>query len=138
MTNERPAPPRSVPTLTEVVAWAPEDASRPVDAATEGRSRKPAGDAASAGTPVGVDERRSDDVAMPGAITEERLIQRVLADIDRQVEQILEYRIREALTPALTRLTDALVREARAELSATLRDVVARSVAQEIRRQRAD
>ncbi|MBW8832113.1 MAG: hypothetical protein JF606_22395 [Burkholderiales bacterium] len=44
--------------------------------------------------------------------------------------------LREASAPALTRLTDALVRETRAELASTLRDVVARAVAQELSRHR--
>ena len=37
---------------------------------------------------------------------------------------MLEHRLREALAPVLARATDALVREARNELAATLRDVV--------------
>jgi hypothetical protein len=45
--------------------------------------------------------------------------------------------MREALAPALTRLSDALVREVRAELASTLRDVVTRAVAQEMSRHRA-
>lgn len=71
-------------------------------------------------------------------LTEEQLTQRILLDLQRQVDLVLEFRVREVLTPILTRATDALVREARAELSRSLRDVVARSVAQELRRQRSD
>lgn len=69
-------------------------------------------------------------------LSEEQLIQRVLADVQRQVESILEYRVREALAPALARLADALVRETRTELASVLRDVVARAVAQELSRHR--
>jgi hypothetical protein len=67
---------------------------------------------------------------------EDQLVQRVLADVHRQLDMVFETRLREAITPALARLTDALVREARAELASTLRDVVARAVAQEISRHR--
>ena len=44
--------------------------------------------------------------------------------------------MREVLAPILARATDAIVRDARSELSRSLRDLVAQSVAQELRRQR--
>jgi hypothetical protein len=69
-------------------------------------------------------------------IDEAQLIDRVLSDLQRQVELMLEYRLREVLTPALVRATDALIRDARIELASTLRDVVARAVAQELSRHR--
>ncbi len=70
------------------------------------------------------------------SIDEEQLVARVLVDLQRHAELMLEYRLREAITPALSRLSEALVRELRLELAATLRDVVARSVSQELARQR--
>ena len=42
----------------------------------------------------------------------------------------------EALAPVLARVADTLIRDARKELTATLRDAVARSVAQELARRR--
>lgn len=104
------AGPHSPPTLTEVVA-VPEEG---VDA-TVPMQLYPAG------------------VVLPD---EEALVERVLADVGRQVELMLEYRLRETLTPVLARAADALVREARNELAQTLRDVIARSVAQELARHR--
>ena len=74
-------------------------------------------------------------IAPPG-IDEAELIERVLGDLQRQVELMLEYRLREVLTPALVRATDALIRDARVELASTLRDVVARAVAVELSRHR--
>lgn len=68
--------------------------------------------------------------------SESELVARVLTDMQRQLDLMLESRVREALSPALTRLTDALVREVRAELASTLRDVVQRAVAQELSRHR--
>jgi hypothetical protein len=68
--------------------------------------------------------------------SEDQLVARVLTDMQRQLDLMLESRVREALSPALTRLTDALVREVRAELASTLRDVVQRAVAQELSRHR--
>jgi hypothetical protein len=70
------------------------------------------------------------------ALGEDELRKLILADIQRQVDLMLEVRLREALTPALTRLTDALVRETRGELASSLRDIVARAVAQELSRHR--
>ena len=72
----------------------------------------------------------------PAAAVDQELVQRVLADVQRQIDLMLEHRLREALTPALARLTDALLRETRAELASTLRDVVTRAVAQELSRHR--
>jgi hypothetical protein len=60
--------------------------------------------------------------------------QRVLADLQRQVELMLEVRLREALAPILARAADALVRDAKKELTAAMRDIVARSIARELGR----
>lgn len=70
------------------------------------------------------------------ALNEDQIVQRVLVDLQRQIDLMLEYRVREALIPALTRATDALVLEARNELASTLRAVVSKSVAQELSRLR--
>jgi len=61
-----------------------------------------------------------------------QLTQRVLADLQRQVELMLEVRLREALAPILARATDTLVRDARKELTAAMRDIVARAIAKEL------
>lgn len=124
MTVHRPAP-SSVPTLTEVVEmpWpkaqlqaAQPEAAMLVDAGAEPASLQPS--------------------VVVSAPSEEQIVQRVLLDLQRQIDLMLDYRLREALTPVLTRATDALVLEARHELASTLRDIVARSVAQEMSRHR--
>ncbi|WP_280150377.1 hypothetical protein [Piscinibacter sp. XHJ-5] len=74
--------------------------------------------------------------AAPPTSAEQELVQRVLANVQRQVDLMLEQRLREAMAPALARLTDALLRETRTELASTLRDMVARAVAQELSRHR--
>ncbi len=109
-------PPERLPKLTEVVDVAKADAA----AQAQSVAARLAAARASQSPPPSEDD----------------LTQRILADVQRQVEVMLETRMREALAPALARLTDALVREARAELASTLRDVVARAVAQEISRHR--
>jgi len=70
------------------------------------------------------------------AVAESQISQQVLSDVQRQVDRMFEYRVREALGPALARLTDQFVEETRRELSLTLRDIVKRAVAQELARLR--
>lgn len=117
-----PAPPQRrpsadrLPTLTEVLVWPP--AATPATASTP----PPA-------------------VAPPAPtlrMAEDRIIQGVLAQLQRQVDLMLEYRLREVLTPLLARAADAVVRDARNELASALRDVVARAVADELVRLRDD
>lgn len=125
----RPGPPGRVPTLTEVVripeavpaaTTTPVASPEPAFARTEPAPLH-AGVAATTQAP---------------AIDDEALVQRVLADMQRQIDLMLEVKLREVLTPALTRATDALMREARTELASTLRDIVSRAVAQELSRHR--
>jgi hypothetical protein len=130
------------PTLTEVVeAW--ESGRMPLDgprseAALMSESFRGRWDAsvsaavATGAAPVG------DAPVAPEVIplNEDQIVQRVLLDLQRQIDLMLEYRVREALMPALTRATDALVLEARNELASTLRGIVSKSVAQELARHR--
>lgn len=117
-------PPVEVPTLTEVVGF-----DGPATT-TEAARPEP---------PVGSGDGPASDLVLtlrdPG-ISEEQITQRVLADLQRQVDLMFEYRLRETLSPLLTRLADHMVREVREELSSTLRDVVRRAVTQELARQK--
>jgi hypothetical protein len=121
-----PLPPDRVPTLTEVVAW-PEAFTAPV----ANPELVPADEPAAPSAPD-IAEFNSD----AASISEEQLTQRILNDLQRQMDLMLDYRLREILTPLLTRAADSVVREARSELASTLRDVVARAVAQELTRHR--
>ncbi|MEO5696834.1 MAG: hypothetical protein ABIQ60_06820 [Burkholderiaceae bacterium] len=116
MSARGPAPPNRVPTLTEVVPW-PESAP-----STPGPEAPPETDIVQPAS------------SLPTELTEEMLTRRILAELQRQVDLMLEYRLREILTPLLARATDTVVREARGELAASLRDLVARAVAQELAR----
>jgi hypothetical protein len=90
-----------------------------------------------ASAPVEADVVGAAPVAVRAAgLSEDQLVQRVLADLQRQIDLMLDYRLREVLTPLLTRTADSLIREARSELASTLRDVVTRAVAQELARHR--
>lgn len=130
--SSSPLPPDRVPTLTEVVAW-PGSSPASGGIPATGPTVEPA-------EPVEQGASPAPDVATPAAdaasITEEQLTQRILNDLQRQMDLMLDYRLREILTPLLTRAADTVVREARSELASTLRDVVARAVAQELTRHR--
>jgi hypothetical protein len=123
-------PPDRVPTLTEVVLW-PDALSAPQPLA-------PANEALPLEADVVVPVMHAAERAAPVAasMNDEQMIQRVLDNLQRQIELMLEYRLREMLTPILTRAADGVIRDARAELASTLRDVVARAVAQELSRHR--
>ena len=118
-------PPERVPTLTEVVDWPETVQPSGGQTLTSPEASAPEADIASA---------KSGALPAAPSINEEQIAQRVLGEVQRQVDLMLEYRMREVLTPVLTRVADQIIREARAELASTLRDVVARAVAQEIAR----
>jgi len=124
MSPERP--PQGVPTLTEVIDWQG-------NAGPSSLPGRPADEAAIA-EPALVDTPAAPlSAQLP---SEAELTEQVLARVQRQLDLMIEYRMREALTPLLARATDSLVRDARNELASTLRDVVARAVAQELTRHR--
>lgn len=128
----RPAPPGRVPTLTEVVRLPGAHATGPAVPAPVAESQ-----AFAPTVPAALESLRSGTVVVSSeAVDEEELVQRVLADLQRQIDLMLEVKLREVLAPALTRATDALMREARTELASTLRDIVSRAVAQELSRHR--
>lgn len=64
------------------------------------------------------------------------IVDAVMGSLQARIDLMLEYRLREALTPLLARAAETMVQETRAELAQTLRDVVARAVAQELARRR--
>lgn len=122
MSNRGSLPPDRVPTLTEVVAW-------PALAAPEAAPAVPT-------TPAVIEVTATAAPTPAPSLDTDQLTQRVLTDLHRQIDLMLDYRLREVLTPLLTRAADSIVREARVELASTLRDVVARVVAQELARHR--
>jgi hypothetical protein len=74
--------------------------------------------------------------AAASPLDESRIVDTVMAGLQQRVDQMFEFRLREALGPVLARATDLVVSDAREELARTLRDVVARAVNQEVARRR--
>lgn len=137
-------PPRQVPTLTEVVEL-PASAA-PASSATlaDPQPQPPAAPAqpiASAVAPAATAAAPAPPPAdaPPAALNaadEERMVQRVLADLQRHIDLMLEYRLRESLSPMLAKLTDELARDARTSVATALRELVVKAVAQELSRRR--
>jgi len=125
-----PAAPAAPAPATPAAAAAPVDpgASPPPSTAT---SAATPGAAASVAARPAPPRPATTAKASPNEVL---VTQRVLADLQRQVELMLEVRLREALAPILARASDALVRDARKELTAAMRDIVARSIARELGR----
>jgi len=145
----RVAPPE-VPVLTEVVLPARPDVMPPEPPVAGVSGALPAAEAVAvalaiesgrsplpAGTPAMAVAAPSPPVAaaLPADLQEQIVLQ-VLGDMQRQVDRLLEFRLRESLAPVLERLADSLVDEVREQLALTLRDVVRRAVAQELARHR--
>ena len=129
-------PPRSVPVLTEVVVmpkaapevvddyppFVPDPAYADTAPAPLGEWRQPSPPPAAA-------------VAAAAPVVDEAMLtQRVLADLDKQLDLMFEHRLRETLAPVLARMTDTLVREMRNQLATSLREMVAKAVALELDR----
>ncbi|MBA3597622.1 MAG: hypothetical protein H0W40_09605 [Methylibium sp.] len=130
----RVLPPRQVPTLTEVVD---EDL---VDEQARVMSNDVEDDAGVA--PEVQDAQRDEPVDVAAdelsldRSAEHQLVERVLADVQRQIDPLLEQRLREMLAPVLARWSEALVEDSRERLASVLHDVVAQAVARELERQR--
>ncbi|RZS57991.1 hypothetical protein [Sphaerotilus mobilis] len=123
-------PPKLVPTLTDVVGFSLDGEHPPSD---------PGADPSSLASPRSADVmqlRPHQNPAAADGVDEEELTQRVLIDVQRQIDRMFEFRMRESVGPVFARLLDAFLTETREELNKTLHDVVRRAVAQELARHR--
>mgnify|MGYP007067081322 CR=1 FL=1 len=128
MSDDKNTPHRRVPTLTEVVLLSEPE---PVDIPLEEVAAPEVLADPSAPVPPAPDSQAS-----PPSNLEDQMTERVWAELQRQVDLMLEYRLCETLGPILSRATEAVLRETRQQLASTLRDVVARAVAEELSRHR--
>ena len=144
--------PANVPTLTEVIEFNPEGGQvLPVPVVVESPLLTPDLEFSPMPIPMPVAEVASFSPssmvplasiphvapAMPAEIidpelSEAQLSQRILTDVQRQIDSMLEFRLRESMQPLLAQFTETLMQDLRDELSRTMRDVVTRAVAQEV------
>lgn len=132
MTWSGPFPVERLPTLTEVVELA-QTQPPPV---RDQPAAIPVASASPVDLPVHPDIKSSGAQPEPVVITEEQVINRVLTDLQLQIDLMLESRLREVLAPLLERATERLVRDARNELASTLHAAVALAVTKELERHR--
>jgi len=136
--NSASTPPRVVPTLTEVLVETDLGLESGQDVVSASLLEDATElDVSSDGQPPQVEPACAPPAILDLGATEGSITQQVWLDLQRQVDLMLEYRMREAIAPSLARASELLIREVSAELSATLKDVVARAVALELARQRA-
>ena len=123
-------PPRRVPTLTEVVEVhrGSTEEVMPAESPADADANAGAGAAAALTAPP------PSTASPPQPVNADLLTQQVMSDIQRQIDAMLEVRLKEALVPIVTRLTDALARDARSELAKVMKEVVSRCVTEEVRR----
>ncbi|RZI85491.1 MAG: hypothetical protein EOP38_04720, partial [Rubrivivax sp.] len=122
--------PAHVPTLTEVIEFT-SDGEVGTQATVALLPEPPVPVAIPEPQPEPVLEAAAEPVAIP-EVTEAQLSQRVLTDVQRQIDSMLEFRLRESMQPLLAQFTETLMQDLRDELSRTMRDVVTRAVAQEM------
>lgn len=130
--GSRVPPLRQVPTLTEVVAedWGDDQPLVPggTDEEAVALDAQDGWLAEPAELPL--------DGPLWDRAAEQQLVERVLADVQRQIDPVLEQRLREMLASVLARWSEALVEDSRERLASVLRDVVEQAVAREFERQR--
>lgn len=128
MSDDKNTPHRRVPILTEVVLLSePEPVDIPIE---EVAAPEVVADPSAPAPPAPAGQ-----ASLPADL-QDQLTEGVWAELQRQVDLMLEYRLRETLAPILSRATEAVLRETRQQLASTLRDVVARAVAEELSRHR--
>lgn len=147
-TTPRQQPPHRLPVLTEVVPsarGAPPPVAEVVEAAPPPRApvappaAQPAAPAFAATAPAALPPQPAAPAPRTAAVAplnEDAIVQRVLTDVQRQLDLVFEYKLRELLAPTLARIADSLIRDTRNELATTLREIVTRAVAQELQRTR--
>jgi len=123
-------PPVSVPTLTEVVEWAPAAPPPPLDAVPTLHDEVPVlCDAA------WLVERTTPTPTQPQAFTpvdEAQLTQRILEQIEQQLDTLFSERLSPLMLAVLDRAAEELAAHARNELASTLPGIVSQAVSQQL------
>lgn len=69
-------------------------------------------------------------------LEESLLIQSVLLSLQKQTDRLVDFRVRELMEPVLQNMVNHLVKDIQMGLQETIKDVVAKAVAQELAKQR--
>lgn len=113
----------SIPVLTQVIGTPKADSEQPIVAVNQtvmpGQAQEP-----------GALQRPDEE----WKALELKLNERVLRQILRRIDFVMEHRVKEALAEVLQSATEDLIKEIRGGLQVTLEDVIKRAVAQEMAR----
>lgn len=120
----RSVPPGRVPTLTEVL-------DQSVDHIASATATEPPDSSASSGPAVSVGVP-----SISPASADADMAQAITADLQAHIDRVLDARVRAALEPVLQQLVTRVLEETRRELASTLRDGMARALAQQNARHR--
>lgn len=132
--NQPSLPPVSVPTLTEVVEWAPAVQSALHDDVPSLHDELPASsDMAWPAESATLADAPSASI-MP--IDEAQLTQRILEQIEQQLDIMFSERLSPLMVAVLDRAADELAAHARNELASTLQGIVRQAVSQELAQRR--
>lgn len=85
----------------------------------------------------GLSDEPLDAAPLPQAsasVDAQALVTQVLAELSPRIDMLFQSRLREAMAPALARAADLLIREARDELSASVRELVQDAVTRALQR----
>jgi hypothetical protein len=124
-----------VPTLTEVLEFDAPPAGAEAETASEAAFEAPvqAPPDASWGAPM-ADAAPAIEAPGPPPVDTQALVAEVLADLQPRLDMRFEARLREALAPALARVAEGLIREARDELGSALQELVDDAVKRALQR----
>jgi hypothetical protein len=125
-------PPVSVPTLTEVVEWAPAVPPPPLDAVPTLHDEMPV--LCDAAWPVEL-TTPTPTPTQPQAFTpvdEAQLTQRILEQIEQQLDTLFSERLSPLMLAVLDRAVEELAAHARNELASALPGIVSQAVSQEL------
>lgn len=120
----RSTPPERVPTLTEVLDQ--------TTAASASSSINPAAPALFSDPQPAV----AGPASAPTADADLAVAQAITADLQAHIDRVLDARLRAALEPVLQQIVSRVIEETRRELASTLRDGMARALAQQNARHR--
>lgn len=130
----RGQPPERVPTLTEVVEM-PVAAGAPAAARASDGPGWPDAAAAAAGLPAAATPPAPAPAVLDPS-SADAIAHRLVADLQAHIGRVLDARLRSALEPAVQALIGRVIADTRQELASTLRDGLARALAQESARHR--
>ncbi len=132
--SQPPLPPVSVPTLTEVVEWAPAAPPPPLDVVPTLHDEMPVLCDAAWLVERTAPTSTHTQLQVLTPVDEAQLTQRILEQIEQQLDTLFSERLPPLMLAVLDRAVEELAAHARSELASTLPGIVSHAVSQELSR----